>query len=117
MLFVAAIFALCSIPFSIIIGFLHKLGLGFITRFFLNSVFFTEETMYKQNIIWNKPVVRFALAFTVFGVIGSVVLFGFLQSIIDESHSHDIRNVFSVSFGIYLIYCIYINFFYKKNTV
>ena len=111
------ILAIFSTLFSIVIGFLHKLGLGFITRFFLNSIFFTEDTMYKQNIIWNKPVVRFVLVFAISGLIGIVAYFGILEKIIDESRSHNIRNMFFVSFGVYLIYCVYINFFYKKNNV
>jgi hypothetical protein len=33
---------------------LYKVGLGFITRFFYRSVFISNDTLFHQDILWNK---------------------------------------------------------------
>lgn len=54
-----------SFAFSLIIRVLSFIGLGFIVRFFYSGIFFSEEALYNQHVIWNKPIFRFTIAMAV----------------------------------------------------
>ena len=65
----------------------YKIGLGFITRFFYRGVFIFDDTLFHQDILWNKPQIRIMLALLpclVFGVIfskGRLAVFWLLHPI------------------------------------
>ncbi len=73
-----------GIPVHWILVLFYKIGLGFITRFFYRAVFITEDTLFKQDILWNKPQIRFMLVLLPCMILG-IIFEGMLKSVTDIS--------------------------------
>ena len=112
------IFFVLLIPFFLglavhwILVLFYKIGLGFITRFFYRAVFITEDTLFKQDILWNKPQIRFMLVLLPCMILG-IIFEGMLKSVTDISF---IKLVMYGMFGSFLAFACFINFKGKKGA-
>ncbi|MEO6282422.1 MAG: hypothetical protein ABIO93_03480 [Dyadobacter sp.] len=64
---------------------LYKVGLGFITRFFYRGVFISDDTLFRQDILWNKPQIRFMLALLPCQVLGVIFATLLTDTVTDSS--------------------------------
>lgn len=85
----------------------YKIGLGFITRFFYRAVFITDNTLFHQGILWNRPQIRFMLALLPC-MVGGIIFATLLTKTITDSSF--LKLVMQGTVGIFVAFAFYINF-------
>ncbi|WP_138485416.1 type IV secretory system conjugative DNA transfer family protein [Dyadobacter bucti] len=93
---------------------LYKVGLGFITRFFYRGVFISDDTLFRQDILWNKPQIRFMLALLPCQVLGVILATLLTDTVTDSSF---LRLTMQGTAGAFVAFTSYINFRGKKKAV
>jgi Type IV secretory system Conjugative DNA transfer len=94
-----------AIFFMLILWVLGFFGLGFIVRFFLKGIFYTEETAYKQHILWNKLLFRFTIAMTILLTLIFTVL-----PMVMGSKFPELKVFGGAVYAAYFLYCLVLNF-------
>ena len=72
-LFVIGYFIVIGCGLSLILGFLPRLGLGYITNFAFRMIFYDQKAYLNEHVLWNKLWLRFGILAFVMMAIGFFV--------------------------------------------